>query len=119
MLDLKLMLLSLATMLTAGLPLLAQARNPVIWADVPDPAIIRVGDTNYMSSTTMYYNPGVPIMKSKDLVNWEMAGYVYATLGETDALSLNNGKSAYGKGSWASSLRYYNGTFYCSTFSFT
>src|SRR3954467_8473124 len=95
------------------------AHNPVIFADVPDPAVIRVGDTYYMSSTTMYYNPGVPIMKSKDLVNWEMAGYAYTTLGDTDALNLDNGKSAYGKGSWASSLRYHDGSFYCSTFSFT
>jgi beta-xylosidase len=51
------------------------ARNPVIWADVPDPAIIRVGDTYYMSSTTMHMSPGLPIMKSRDLVNWELAGY--------------------------------------------
>ena len=45
------------------------AHNPVIWADVPDPAVMRVGDTYYMSSTTMHMNPGLPIMKSKDLVN--------------------------------------------------
>jgi beta-xylosidase len=48
------------------------ARNPIIWADVPDVAVIRVGDTYYMSSTTMHMSPGLPIMKSKDLVNWEL-----------------------------------------------
>ena len=46
------------------------AGNPVIYADVPDMSIIRVGDTYYMSSTTMHMAPGVPIMRSKDLVNW-------------------------------------------------
>src|SRR5690625_3910436 len=50
-------------------------KNPVIWADVPDPDVIRVEDTYYMSSTTMHMNPGVPIMKSKDLVNWEIVNY--------------------------------------------
>ncbi|MBW8734638.1 MAG: family 43 glycosylhydrolase, partial [Asticcacaulis sp.] len=47
-----------------------RAHNPVIWADVPDIAIIRVGKTYYMSSTTMHMSPGLPIMKSTDLVNW-------------------------------------------------
>ena len=47
------------------------ARNPIIWADVPDIAIIRVGKTYYMSSTTMHMSPGLPIMKSTDLVNWQ------------------------------------------------
>lgn len=50
----------------------ASAKNPVVHADVPDMSMIRVGDTYYMSSTTMHMAPGVPIMKSKDLVNWEL-----------------------------------------------
>jgi beta-xylosidase len=95
------------------------ARNPVIWADVPDVAVIRVGDTYYMSSTTMHMSPGLPIMKSKDLVNWEMLGYAYDRLVENDAMNLENGKSCYGRGSWASCLRYHNGTYYVSTFSST
>ena len=95
------------------------ATNPIIWADVPDPAIIRVNDTYYMSSTTMHMSPGLPIMKSADLVNWQLIGYAYDTLGDNDALTLQNGKNAYGAGSWASSLRYHNGTFYVSTFSST
>ena len=45
-----------------------KAHNPIIFADVPDPSMIRVDDTYYMSSTTMHMNPGVPIMKSKDLI---------------------------------------------------
>ena len=96
-----------------------KVRNPVIWADVPDVSSIRVGDTYYMSSTTMHMSPGVPIMKSKDLVNWDMAGYAYDRLVENDKMNLENGQDAYGKGTWASSLRYHNGTFYVSTFSDT
>lgn len=91
---------------------MAGAINPIIWADVPDPSVIRVGDTYYMSSTTMHMNPGVPIMKSKDLVNWEIVNYVYDVLGEKDAQVLANGKNEYGIGSWASSLRYHNGSYY-------
>ena len=98
---------------------LNSARNPIIFADVPDVSMIRVGDTWYMSSTTMHMSPGVPIMKSKDLVNWQIVNYAYDTLGDVDALNLNNGKNAYGRGSWASCIRYHNNTFYVSTFSST
>ena len=93
------------------------AHNPIIWADVPDIAMIRVGKTYYMSSTTMHMSPGLPIMKSTDLVNWRMASYAYETLADNEALRLENGKNAYGQGSWASSLRFHNGVFYASTFS--
>ena len=95
------------------------AQNPIIWADVPDPSVIRVDDTYYMSSTTMHMNPGVPIMKSTDLVNWEIVNYAYELLVDNDAMNLRNGQTAYGKGSWASSLRYHDGTFYVVTFSYT
>jgi beta-xylosidase len=96
-----------------------RAQNPIIWADVPDMSMIRVGDTYFMSSTTMHMSPGVPIMKSKDLVNWQIVNYAYQILDDVDALNLDNGKNAYGKGSWASSIRYHNGMFYVSTFSQT
>lgn len=96
-----------------------QAQNPIIFADVPDMAMIRVGDTYYMSSTTMHMSPGVPIMKSKDLVNWEMLGYAYDTLASINELNLTNGKSSYGRGSWASSIRYHNGIYYVTTFAQT
>jgi beta-xylosidase len=95
------------------------AHNPLIWADVPDIAVIRVGKTYYMSSTTMHMSPGLPIMKSTDLVNWRMASYAYDTLADSEAYRLENGKNAYGAGSWASSLRYHNGVFHASTFSAT
>ncbi len=95
------------------------AVNPIIHADVPDLSIIRVGDAYYMSSTTMHMSPGVPIMKSKDLVNWEMVNYCYDVLDDVDELNLENGKSTYGKGSWASSIRYHKGRYYVSTFAGT
>lgn len=98
---------------------LEQAANPILWADVPDIAMIRVGGTYYLSSTTMHMSPGLPIMKSKDLVNWEIASYAYDVLEEVDELNLQNGKSSYGRGSWASSIRFHNGTYYVTTFAQT
>jgi len=100
-------------------PPASKATNPVIWADVPDVAVLRVDDTYYMSSTTMHMSPGLPIMKSKDLVNWKMISYAYETLADNEMLRLENGKNAYGAGSWASSLRYQDDTFIVSTFSST
>jgi beta-xylosidase len=97
----------------------ALAHNPLIWADVPDIAVIRVGKTYYMSSTTMHMSPGLPIMTSPDLVNWRMASYAHQNLADNEAMRLENGKNAYGAGSWASSLRHHNGVFYASTFAYT
>jgi beta-xylosidase len=96
-----------------------KAHNPIVFADVPDMSMIRVGDNYYMSSTTMHMSPGIPIMKSKDLVNWKLVNYVYDTLANVDELNLSNGRNAYGKGSWASCLRYHNGIYYVSTFAQT
>jgi beta-xylosidase len=92
------------------------SRNPIIWADFPDPAVIRVDDTFYMSNTTMHMCPGLPIMKSKNLVNWEMVSYAYQKLEDNDETTMQNGRNMYGKGSWASSLRYHNGIYYATTF---
>ena len=94
-------------------------RSPNIWADVPDMAIIRVGNVYYMSSTTMHLHPGVPIMRSEDLHTWEVIRYVYDVLDEdSDALALS-GANAYGRGSWASSINHHQGRFYVTSFSYT
>ncbi len=85
--------------------------NPVIYADVPDVDVIRVGSDFYMVSTTMHLMPGVPIMKSKDLVNWEIISYVVPEIKDSPAYDLEDG-NVYGQGQWASSLRYHNGKFY-------
>lgn len=95
------------------------AQNPIIHADVPDLSMIRVGDTYYMSSTTMHMSPGLPIMSSKDLVNWKLESYCYDRLVENDAMNLTNGQNTYGRGSWASCIRYHNGEFMVSTFAAT
>ncbi len=80
--------------------------NPVLFADVPDIDIIRVDNTYYMVSTTMHFAPGCGIMKSKDLVNWEIVNYAYDELDNGDNFRLLNGKSEYSQGSWAANLRY-------------
>lgn len=112
-------LLTCAILMNGSFVQAEPTRNPVIWADVPDVAVIRVGDTYYMSSTTMHMSPGLPVMKSKDLVNWQMHTYAYDLLVENDAMNLENGRNAYGQGTWASCLRYHNGTYYATTFSST
>jgi beta-xylosidase len=97
----------------------ATVSNPVMWADIPDPSIVRVGSDFYMSHTTMHFAPGVPIMKSADLVNWKTVGYCYSTLADNDNMNLANGKNAYGKGSWAASIRYKAGTYHVLVPSYT
>ena len=86
-------------------------QNPMLWADVPDPDIIRVGDTFYLVSTTMHLMPGAPIMKSKDLKNWETVGYIFDKLTDSPKYDLQQG-TVYGRGQWATSLKYHNGKFY-------
>ena len=54
-----------------------KVKNPFIWADAPDPDIIRVGDYYYLVTTTMHVFPGGPIMRSKDLVHWETVSYLF------------------------------------------
>lgn len=97
----------------------SKAKNPIIFADVPDMSMIRVGKTYYMSSTTMHMSPGIPIMKSNDLVNWQMSGYVYDTLANIPSLNLTDGKGTYGRGSWASCIKYHKGLYYLTTFAQT
>lgn len=55
----------------------AQYTNPVIWQDFADIDIMRVGDTYYASASTMHYSPGAPVLRSYDLVNWEIAAMRY------------------------------------------
>ncbi|MBE6261942.1 MAG: glycosyl hydrolase 43 family protein [Prevotella sp.] len=89
----------------------ALVKNPMLWADVPDPDIIRVGDTYYLVSTTMHLMPGAPVMRSKDLKNWETVGYIFDRLTDSPKYDLLEG-TAYGRGQWATSLKYHNGRFY-------
>lgn len=85
--------------------------NPMMWADVPDMSITRSGENYYLISTTMHLMPGAPVMKSKDLVHWEIASYVFDSLTDNSKYNLLNG-TVYGRGQWASSIRYYKGKYY-------
>ena len=88
------------------------AVNPLTYTDIPDNDVIRVGEDYYMVSTTMYFCPGAPVMHSRDLVHWETVSYIFDLLEDDDVYNLRGGKNAYGKGQWATSLRYSEGVFY-------
>lgn len=86
-------------------------RNPPLYADYPDPDIIRVGSDFYLVSTTFVNTPGIRILHSRDLVNWEIVGHVVNRLEGRPEYDLAGG-SAYRSGLFAASLRHYDGVFY-------
>lgn len=86
--------------------------NPLIRADFPDPDVIRVGDTFYMISTTMYHFPGATILMSKDLINWQYCAQPLTKLSDKDNHNLTGGANIYSRGMWASALVYHNDMFY-------
>ena len=81
--------------------------NPILYGDYSDPDVIRVGEDFYMIASSFTYVPGIPVMHSKDLVNWELIGYAARHL-PFERYS----KPAHGSGTWAPSLRWHNGLFY-------
>lgn len=81
-------------------------------ADFPDPDVIRLGDAYYMATTTMHFMSGCAILKSHDLLHWEICSHVFSSLDNTPAQCLEGAQNIYGKGMWAASLRYRAGTFY-------
>lgn len=85
--------------------------NPVIPADFPDPDVIRVDDTYYMVTTTMWVFPGVTVLQSKDLVNWEYCSNAVPRFDFSPCYNLD-GCNRYGHGQWATSIKYNNGKFY-------
>ncbi|KAJ5439033.1 uncharacterized protein N7458_010031 [Penicillium daleae] len=101
----------------------ATFNQPVLWEDLADLDIFRVGDIFYYSASTMHYSPGAPILESSDLVNWEFIGHSVPSLDWGSNYDLNGGQ-AYVKGIWASTMRYRasTGTWYwigCIEFSKT
>ena len=86
--------------------------NPLFYGEFEDPDPIRVGEDYYLAGTTMHMNPAVEILHSKDLVNWEIAGYCMDRLDLGPAFRLEGGRSIYGGGIWAPCIRYHNGMFY-------
>jgi len=87
-------------------------RNPVLFADYPDPDIIRVGSDYYFVTTTFANAPGLTLLKSKDLVNWRIFSHVVPRLDDRPEYRLDAGKDAYRRGLFAASLRHHDGTFY-------
>lgn len=87
--------------------------NPLFYDEFSDPDIIRVGDSFYLVGTTMHCNPGLVVLESKDLVNWDFCSYAFDRIDIDDArFRLENGKEAYGQGIWAPCIRYHDGKFH-------
>lgn len=82
--------------------------NPVINADYSDPDVCVVGEDYYLTASSFNCTPGLPILHSKDLVNWEIIGHA---LKDIEPASVYN-KPSHGNGVWAPSIRYHNGEFY-------
>ena len=81
-------------------------KNPVLFADYSDPDVIRVGDDFYLTSSSFSNVPGLPILHSRDLVNWRIIGHAIERLPERfDTAQL-------GDGIWAPSLRYHDGWYW-------
>lgn len=87
--------------------------NPLFYDEFSDPDILRVGDDYYLAGTTMHSVPGLVILHSKDLVNWENVSYCFDRYDfPEDRFSLKNHEEIYGQGIWAPCIRYANGQFY-------
>jgi beta-xylosidase len=83
-------------------------QNPILHADYSDPDVIRVGDMYYMTASSFNSTPGLPLLASSDLVNWELVGHALPALVPADVFS----KPQPGKGVWAPCLRYHDGKFW-------
>lgn len=83
-------------------------KNPILHADYSDPDAIRVGDDFYMTASSFNAAPGLPILHSKDLVNWRLINYVFAAQKPLDVFD----KPQHGNGVWAPAIRYHDGEFY-------
>ena len=87
--------------------------NPLFYDEFSDPDVIRVGDDYYLAGTTMHSVPGLVILHSKDLVNWENISYCFDRFDfPEDRFALKNHEEIYGQGIWAPCIRYANGQFY-------
>ncbi len=82
-------------------------RNPILYTDYSDPDVIRVGDTYYLTASSFQYTPGLPVLTSGDLVNWELVSYAVDNIREPGYEA-----PRHGDGVWAPSIRYHAGVFY-------
>lgn len=83
-------------------------RNPIIHADYSDPDVCVVGDDYYMTASSFQCTPGLPILHSKDLVNWKIVNYALKELTPKAFYDMPQ----HGKGVWAPSIRYHDGMYY-------
>jgi beta-xylosidase len=83
-------------------------KNPVLFADYSDPDVIRVGDDFFLTSSSFNYVPGLPVLHSKDLVNWKIVAHVFFQQPPYERFK----SVQHGGGVWAPSLRYHKGEFY-------
>src|ERR1044072_6428312 len=83
-------------------------KNPILHADFSDPDAIRVGDDFYLTASSFNSIPGLPILRSKDLVNWTVDGYALRRQPPFDAFD----NAQHGNGLWAPAIRYHEGEFY-------
>ena len=83
-------------------------RNPIIHADYSDPDVVRVGEDFYMTASSFNAVPGLPILHSKDLVNWRIVNHVFREQEPKEVFKLPQ----HGGGVWAPSIRFHNGEFY-------
>lgn len=83
-------------------------KNPVINADYSDPDVVCVGDDYYMTASSFNCIPGLPILHSKDLVNWELIGHAVTKLQPKAVFD----RPSHGNGVWAPCISYHNGEFY-------
>jgi len=83
-------------------------KNPIIHADYSDPDVVRVGDDFYMTASSFNAVPGLPILHSNDLVNWQIVNYAIHELEPKHLFA----RPQHGSGVWAPSIRYHDGEFY-------
>ena len=97
-------------------------RNPILFADYSDPDVIRVGDTYYLTASSFHYTPGLPILISKDLINWKLVNYALDRVCEapgvgrphedSEAIEKRFQKPCHSEGVWAPTIRYHEGMFF-------
>lgn len=83
-------------------------KNPILHSDYSDPDVVRVGEDFYMTASSFNASPGLPILHSKDLVNWKLIGHALERQAPFDHFS----KPQHGNGVWAPAIRYHKGEFY-------
>lgn len=86
--------------------------NPVLPGDYSDVDCIRVGDSYYAVSSTFQYSPGFVILKSKDMVNWQILGHAVEDITSISSAMNYTEMNRYGKGIWAGAIRYHNNRFW-------